>query len=231
LGRPRALTKVTLAQALNALKQQVLKGRTYLELGKGISNADPVVLGIASTFFGLTFDGSLELSQLAVARVYDETAGAVTVQGMLELATREASSFQNCTEPELVSAIFDANAAIGGLEPVLESIKRRRDEWLAHLDQRTVGNPAALSEKAALTVSDLERAFKDTEEILLRISRLYDGSIGDLHYIGGDDYTIALDWLRRAKCACIENYEKEFGVGSWTDARPKDCSRQPYDLL
>jgi hypothetical protein len=80
-----------------------------------------------------------------------------------------------------------------------------------------------------LTIPDLDRAFKQTEEILLELTSLYEGVIGDLRFIGDDDFEVALDWIRRAKCAFIENYEKEFG--SWTGPRPKDCSRKPYDLI
>ncbi len=92
-------------------------------------------------------------------------------------------------------------------------------------------DPAALGVKAKLTIPDLERVFKETEEIVLEFSSLYEGVIGELHYLGDDDYKSALEWIRKAKCAFIERYEQEHGAGSWNGPRPKDCSRQPYDLL
>ncbi len=54
-------------------------------------------------------------------------------------------------------------------------------------------------------------------------------TVYELQFIGGDDYEAALNWIRIAKCAFIENYEKEFG--KWTGPRPKDCSRKSYDLI
>ena len=120
---------------------------------------------------------------------------------------------------------------VTGLEPVLAAIKHRRDEWLAHLDQRTVKDPTTLTAKAVLSIPDLERAFKETEDIVLEFSSWYESVIGDLRFIGEDDYKTALNWIRRAKCAYIEKYEKEFGEGSWTGPRPQDCSRQSYDLV
>ena len=223
--------KPTLKQILDALKNQVLVGKSYLALAKGLLQADPVILQAAPTFFGLTMDGSLELAQMAIARLYDKTSGAVTVQKMLGRAALEIASFQRGTKQEVSEAIANSEKVVVELEPVLAAIRQRRNEWLAHLDPRTVADPKALAAQAKLTVPDLERAFRETEEMLVKLSCFYDGTFGDLEFIGGDDYETALDWIRRAKCASIENYEREFGAGSWTGPRPKDCSRGKFDPL
>jgi len=73
----------TLKQILGALEKQVLVGRTYLDTATGLLKADPVLLHVSPTFFGLTIDGSLELSQMTVARLYDETRRTITVPKML----------------------------------------------------------------------------------------------------------------------------------------------------
>lgn len=223
------MVKPTLKQVLDALKNQVLVGKSYLELAKGLLQADAVILQTAPTFFGLTADGSLELAQMAIARLYDKTSGAVTVQAMLSQAVLEVSSFRRGSEQDARQAIVESKKLVDGLMPVLKSIRRRRNEWFAHLDPRTVIDPKALAAKAKLTIPDIERAFKETEELLLKLACLYDGTFGDLRFIGGDDYKEALNWIRLAKCASIEAYEKKFGP--WSGPRPKDCSRQPYDLL
>jgi len=225
------LGKPTLKQILDALKNQVLVGKSYLDLAKGLLQADPVILQTAPTFFGLTMDGSLELAQMAVARLYDRTSVSVTVQKMLGQATLEIASFQRGPKQEVSEAIANSEKIVVELEPVLAAIRQRRNEWLAHLDPRTVADPKALAAQAKLTIPDLERAFRETEEMLVKLSCFYDGTFGDLEFIGGDDYEIALDWIRRAKCASIEHYEREFGAGSWTGPRPKDCSRGKFDML
>jgi hypothetical protein len=225
------LGKPILKQILDALKNQVLVGKSYLDLAKGLLKADPVILQSAPTFFGLTTDGSLELAQMAIARLYDETSGAVTVQKMLGQAALEVTSFRRGTKEEVSEAIADSKKVVVELEPVLASIRKRRNEWLAHLDPRTVADPKALAAKAKLTIPDIERAFRETEKVLVKLSSFYEGIVGELKFIGGDDYETALDWIRRAKCASIERYEQEFGAGSWTGPRPKDCSRGEFDLL
>jgi hypothetical protein len=148
------MAKPTFKQILDALKNQVLVGKSYLDLAKGLLQADPAVLQIAPTFFGLTANGSLELAQMTVARLYDTTSGAVTVQVMLLRAAREVGSFQR-NQQDVNSAISKAQKVVTGLEPVLDAIRQRRNEWLAHLDPRTVANPKALSAKAKLTMPDL----------------------------------------------------------------------------
>jgi hypothetical protein len=59
--------------------------------------------------------------------------------------------------------------------------------------------------------------------MLLELSSLYEGVIDELRFLGDDDYKPALNWIRLAKSAFIEQFEKEYGVGSWTGLRPKDC--------
>ena len=222
-------TTPTLKQILDALKKQVLVGRTYLDSAKGLLNADPVLLQTAQTFFGLTIDGSLELAQMAIARLYDNTKGTMTIPKMLDQAELKAGSFQRGTAQEVRQAIADSKKVVLGLETVLASIRERRNGWLAHLDPENIADPKALETRAKLTIPDLESAFKDTEGILLKLSSLYDGTTGELKYIGGDDYEVALDWIRKAKCAFIERYEKEFNQ-KWDGPRPKDCSRKDWEL-
>ena len=213
----------TLKQTLEALRRQVLVGKSYLNVAKGLLQVDPYLLQTAPTFFGLTINGSLEWAQMAIARLYDKTKGAVTIPTMLQSARRQLSTFQNATPKEAKEAILKSEKRVIAIQSILDSIRTRRNEWLAHLDPVTVANPAALATRARLTMPDLEKAFSETEGIVVELFARHQGVFGDLEFIGGDDYKTALDWIRSAKCTFIENYEKEFHT-TWTDARPKDCS-------
>lgn len=217
------MAKPTLKQTLEVLRRQVLVGKSYLNLAKGLLASDPYLLQTAPTFFGLTIDGSLELAQMAIARLYDKTRGTVTIRTMLHDAGQQLSSFQNATQKEASAAIQKATKRITAIESILAAIRKRRNEWLAHLDPATVSNPAALAARAKVTMPDLEKVFSETEVIVVELFSLHQGVFGQLEFIGGDDYSMALDWIRSAKCTFIENYEKEFNK-PWTDARPKDCS-------
>lgn len=218
----------TFKQILDALKKQVLVGRAYLDTANGLLKADPVLLQTAQTFFGLTIDGALELAQMAVARLYHNTKGTMTLPKMLKRAELEAGSFQRGKPPEVRKAIEESEKIVLGLESVLASIRERRNGWLAHLDPQTIADPKALEARAQLTIPDLERAFKETEEIILNMSSLYEGTVGELKYLDGDDYEVALNWIRLAKCAAIENYEQKYKE-KWNGPRPKDCSRKDWE--
>jgi hypothetical protein len=217
------MAKPTLKQTLEALRGQALVGKAYLNVAKGLLKADPYLLQTAPTFFGLTINGSLELAQMAVARLYDKTKGAVTIRTMLDDAPKQLSTFQNATPKEALDVIKKSKQRVEAIEPILSEIRRRRNEWLAHLDPRTVANPAALAARAKLTMPDLEKAFSETEKIVVELFSRHQGVFGELEFIGGDDYEMALDWIRSAKCTFIENYEKEFGH-PLDGPRPRDCS-------
>lgn len=89
--------------------------------------------------------------------------------------------------------------------------------------------PKALEARAKLTMPDLERVFRETERILLKLSLLHGGTISsELKYMDRDDYELALNWIRLANCAQIEKYEREFHT-NWDGPRPKDCSRKDWE--
>src|SRR5262249_2725423 len=150
-------------------------------------------------------------AQMALARLYDRTSGAVTVPKMLDKAALELSSFRRGTKAEVRRAISDSKRTVVALEPVLASIRKRQNEWLAHLDPRTVADPKALAVRAKLTIPELEQSFEKTEEMLVKLSSLYDGTVGELKFIGGDDYETALDWIRRGKV----RLDCEIRTGIW----------------
>ena len=217
------MAQPTLKQTLEALRRQVLVGKAYFNVARGLLKADPYLLQTAPTFFGLTIDGSLELAQMAVARLYDKTKGAVTIRTMLREAAGQLSTFQNATPQEAMEVIQKCEHRVIGIEPILKAIRRRRNEWLAHLDPRIVANPTALAARAKLTMPDLEKAFSETEKTVVELFSRHQGVFGELDFIGGDDYEMALNWIRSAKCTFIENYEKEFGH-PLDGPRPRDCS-------
>ena len=128
---------------------------------------------------------------------------------MLDQSKREIDSFKHGDEKDVNEAIARAWKTVKGLEPILVSIVRRRNEWFAHLDVRTVANIQESNERAKLTIADLERAFRDTEEIFASIRRLFDGLTGEIRYVGADDYRGMLARIRYS----IDAEKKRFKGG------------------
>jgi phytoene dehydrogenase-like protein len=201
------LSKLTLKQFLNALENELLVGKTYLAIAKGFLAAEPGVFGVAPTFFGLTAEAGVTLAQMAVARLYDRDGRAVTVDSMLDQAARQAGAFKKGDRGEVRGALANSRREVRALKPVLDSIRHRRNERLAHLDQETVRNPKALANKARLTIEDLDRVFEKTENIVRELQRLLDGTIGPIKFLGDDDFSAVFDCIRRSVAA----EKKEFG--------------------
>ena len=212
----------TLNQTLEALRRQVLVGKSYLNLARGLLESDPYLLQTAPTFFGLTIDGSLELAQMAVARLTIKPEG-LSRSGLCCMMPHNNSLRFKMRRQRKPAKQYKNPERVAAIESILSAIRKRRNEWLAHLDPETVANPAALGAKAKVTIPDLERAFSETEGIVVELFARHQGVFGELEFIGGDDYKTALDWIRSAKCTFIENYEKEFGH-PLAGPRPKDCS-------
>ena len=108
------------------------------------------------------------------------------------------------------------------LEPVSGS--NREPEWppgepapikFASPNMETVRDPQALSIKAKLTIADLERAFDKTEKILSGLERLFDGTVGPIRFVGGDDYRGLLERIRWS----VSDEKKQFDAAFETQFR------------
>ena len=215
------LGKLTLKQVLDALEHQILIGKTYWAIANGLLKAEPIVYGTAPTFFGLVVDGSLELAQIVVAKLYDRSEQSVTITAMLFQAARQPECFQKAADRHQVDiAILKSTQRVISLRPVLDSIRIRRDKWLAHLDEQSVRDPKSLEAKARLTIEDLKRTFQETEEILRELSHLFDGTIGPIRYVGDDDYKAVLDHVRHSTSSEMKEFKAKFEAQFGHPPRP-----------
>ena len=127
---------------------------------------------------------------------------------MLDEAKLQIKSFKKGTPQQVIAVIAKSKTAVRDLEPVLTAIRVRRNKWLAHLDPETVRDPQALSINAKLTFEDLDRAFEETEKILGWLDGLFDGRVGPIHFVGGNDYR---GLLKRVRWSVSEE-QKQFGA-------------------
>ena len=200
----------TIQQTLDRLINEFRHGNTSLQIAVGLRAGDPVILQLAPVFFGMSIEGNLELAQIYAARMYDKTRGAITIETLMQQCEDQAKSFNFGTEEQVFSALSWCSEAIKSIRPALNSIKKRRDKALAHLDPRFVATPTFLNTEASLTIPELETVYKKTEQILQRLDAVHSGTIGPLTFLGPDDYLTVLDLLADAKCREATEYEKEF---------------------
>jgi HEPN superfamily AbiU2-like protein len=150
--------KPTIEQVLNTLERQILFGKTYLAISRGLFNAEKGVYGAARTFFGLTADGGVELAAMTIARLYDHSKGSITLPRMLLQAENQRASFRHSSR--VGKAIDEAKSKVSRLAPVLATIKSYRDGWFAHLDPDVVADPQALNDAAKVTLLDLNKRIR-----------------------------------------------------------------------
>ncbi len=200
----------TIDQILISLKHEVLFGKAYLGIAKGLAAADSVVLNTSRIFFGLTLEACLHMSQMFAAKLYDKTSGAVTVKSLLAAAQSQAGLFKHGTPQEISAAVKEAEARTASLFLTLKSVQERRNQALAHLDPKTVVNPTHLDVSAKLTLAELETVFSETGAILNEFSRLWQHTTSIMELIDDDDFTTALDLIADAKHAQADKYESEF---------------------
>ena len=211
-----------LKQLLNGLMREVLLGNTHLAIANGLREADPVVIGTAGVFFGLTLTAHLEAAQMYAAKLFDTHAGAETIYTLLAAAGHNTNLFTNGRPQEVRTAVRTAKQRVRGLDPVMKAIRTRRNKILAHLDPETVRDPAKLFRDARLTLEDLSKIFSVAGEIVNEISRLYMNATQLTTFPFQDDYKHALKLVAEAKCAEIRKYEDEYKT-QWTGPRPKGC--------
>lgn len=200
----------TIDQVLASLIHEVLLGKAYLEIGKGLAGADPVVLSTANTFFGLTLEASLQMSQMFAAKLYDKKSRTVTVTSLLDAADFYAGAFKHGTRKEVCDAVKDAQKRMAELLPILKAVRDRRNQAIAHLDPKMVTDPKALETEAKLTLKDLEKIFEETGTILNEFYRLWKDTTAVMEFIGDEDYSMALDLIADAKHAQVDKWEAEF---------------------
>jgi hypothetical protein len=63
------MSEPSIDQILANLINEVLLGRAYLTIANGLKDADPVVLKSSPTFFGLTIEAALQMSQMYAAKL------------------------------------------------------------------------------------------------------------------------------------------------------------------
>jgi hypothetical protein len=130
----RAKQVLTIQQILNTIEGQFRHGKTYLSISIGLIEAEPVVSGVAPTFFGIMAEGGFVMAQMCLARLYDKHRGTVTIPMLFDEASRQHKAFQKADAAKILTAVLEAKAKVRRLSGVLDVIRHRRNIWFAHTD-------------------------------------------------------------------------------------------------
>jgi hypothetical protein len=169
-------------------------------------------------------EGNLQLAQMYAARLYDKTPGAISIYSLISEAKKWAAGLQKPGDSVALQEIRDSESRIQALEPILASITKRRNEALAHLDPRTVRDPQRLNAIATLTVPELSKVFAETGQIISEVNVVYRDIASNFEFLGVEDFKVAFGLIADAKCAQVEEWEKEFGTPAPFE-RPRNCPK------
>jgi hypothetical protein len=208
---------------LRALANEVINGTAHLRIVTGLRDADPVVLGTASYFFGLTIRAHLEAAQMYAAKLFDISRGAETIHTLVAAAEQNTQLFGNGNPREVDMAVRAACQRIKRLDPVMRAVRSRRNKVLAHLAPETVRDPVKVARDARLTLKDLSKILDTAGRIVNLISMLYSNEAHLIRFPFDDDYKLVLERITESECSRIRKYENE-GKAKWVGARPKSCS-------
>ena len=200
LGNPKK-SNPTLKDLLSTLTTEVVLARTHLGIAKRLRAARPVVLSAAPTFFAVTHNAHLDAAQMYAAKLYDKTKNAITVRTVLDEAEHVAGSFPNSSPQDVRRIVCAARSRIVKFESTLSALENRRNEYLAHLDVKTIADQTALYTRASLTFDGLDNLLVETGNILNDISQLYDGTLAVLELPDSDDCEKILRLISRRRRA------------------------------
>lgn len=219
------MTESDLGQTIQRMFQEVIIGKAYLSIARGLSeklHEDPALAKTASTFFTLSLAALMGQSQLCAARLFDRSGDSLSVYEVLRRAEGQIENFKDATPEEALSAIREARKQMKAKGAVLRRLKVRRDKVIAHLDLRHSQNPDEFAEQIKLSYGELEQLFKLAGDILNDISGRYMSATSMLEPLDLHDYRNALELIAKAKRTQIAEYEERFGTWPHPEFRPKD---------
>jgi hypothetical protein len=217
MGIPKNETQLPpldISKGLWELFNEVVSGTAHLNAAKSLAEAaksHPVIMRVSPKFFTLTTEAHLEAAQLAAAKLFDKHNDCAGIPWLLSQAENRPKEFASKTGIELNEAIIYAEQTCAEKATVLDALKHRRDRWLAHLDKRTVRNPAQFAIDADLKYADLENLFASALEILNTMACLH----GDAGFIvfddDFDDLSHTLDLITKGVQANAHELEQRIG--------------------
>jgi hypothetical protein len=187
---------------LAALMTEVIYGKAHFSLTRSLKGAHPAIVRISPVFFGLTVGAHADSTVLHAARIFDRRPGSVSIHALLEFGLKHAGTFKQASASEVRRVITESKRAVAELQPIVDAIRTRRNETLAHMDPRAFIDWDRHVTEGKVSYRQIEGLFSKIEGILNQLSELYDAPPRiSLDPIGVDDVDrileIVLEKLRQ----------------------------------
>jgi hypothetical protein len=194
-------TNPTFRQVLAMLMVEVSYGKAHFSVTRSLKGTHPAIVRTAPVFFDLSIGAHGSATILHAARIFDRKPGSASIHALLELALKHAGTFRQANGLEVRTIVADSKRTVAELQPIVDAIQTRRNESLAHTDPRAYVDLDSHVTAGRVSYRQLEGLFAKIEDMLNRLSELYDGRRIPLDLAGADDIVkileIVLEKLRQ----------------------------------
>jgi hypothetical protein len=166
-----------LGKYIDELMDETIRGKTHLDIFRGLQKIDDAVRFAGPTFFPFTLFAHLNAAEIYATKVFDSEnqRKAATIKSMLTAALKQENDFRNGSAEQVRTAVSEARAELALIQPILKPLFVRRNSSLAHLSLESIFEPQNIEKHSVLKISDLEKLFGKAASILNNIKVLWDG--------------------------------------------------------
>lgn len=175
-------------KAANALANECFHGGIHLDICGGLFKMDPFIGNHAPVFWMYTFYAHLNAAQMFAIKLFDNHSNAVTVLQFVEMARLRASEFPHGTEAKVLETIKLAEKAIAELEPTIKILRKRRNDFIAHISPKLVFNRELLEKGKLLTMPQIREVLLGGGHILNDFLQIWCKTSNQLRDSHSDDY-------------------------------------------
>ena len=211
-------------KAANALTNESFNGGVHLAICEGLGDMDPFIGDHAPVFFTYTFYGHLNSAQMYANKLFDTESRAFPVPKFLQMARLRSSKFR-ATENEVRTYIDEAETVISTLMPTIRILRKRRNDFLAHISRTLVFAPEELRQAKALAMTEIREVIYGGGKIVNQLLHIWNRSSNQLRETHADDYKRIVSIVTKHLCEEANASDAEaakYGAMGKTP-RPRDC--------
>lgn len=202
---------------IRALAKDAVDAVIHWKLSRGILEAAetwPLVIQESNTFWQLTITAHVNVSVLAMCRVFDQEKTALHLLGLLRLIEKNlplfdeaqfrerlrdnpfvASLAQSARLPDAAQLATDI-ALCSPQDSLVKRLVTHRNTELAHLSQKRRLNSTPSPSDEEITDADFENLLRRAVKIVNRYSSLFDAEQFSEQVVGHDDYKTIFLWVQ-----------------------------------
>lgn len=158
------------------LSDQLLRGWAAFWVAKYLHRAyEANEITSCRYFFTTVYLSCVESAVLALSRMLLSYQDSIGIEYLLNCASQNVKDFPHADEKTILNSISSHKQQLSSIDPFLQSLRRNRDQTLAHLDRKYVTNPVKITSIPNIDMQEAEGTFR----LVLKIINTYKGYAED----------------------------------------------------